>query len=80
MNTDRGGGFRLILLINKKFNHIVLLNIYPKLGKLGQENQQPSELVVQLRLYKEQVLEKGNVVSHDVSNLKEIIATAEIKR
>lgn len=53
-NLSSKDGFRLILLCNRKYNSVTLLNIYPKRGKMAKENQSPLETTMQLKIYIEE--------------------------
>jgi len=60
-------GYRLIILGNKKYNHIALLKIYPKRGKYGQSDLRDFEYKELLKTYSKELVEK-RLVLHNLNN------------
>lgn len=54
-NESKRDGYRLVILVNKKLNHIAFLNVYPKKGKYGREDQEDWEYEKQIQIYQEQL-------------------------
>jgi mRNA-degrading endonuclease RelE of RelBE toxin-antitoxin system len=49
MNQGKSGGYRLIVACNPKTENIVLLSIYPKIGKFAKSNLEDGELLKLLK-------------------------------
>ena len=58
LKISASGGYRLIVICNSEYQHIALLNIYPKRGKHSKSDLTPSEVKDLVRNYWNEV--KGN--------------------
>lgn len=76
-NLSSADGFRLIMCCNRKRQKVVLLNIYPKRGKLAMMDQPKEEYKRQLREYISE--EKANILArHNIlDELKRIPEVAK---
>ena len=61
-NLSKSDGFRLIILCNKKYKHIALLNVYAKRGKLAQLDQAKEQTKYQVSCYAKNLKESSLVV------------------
>lgn len=58
MNQGKSGGYRLIIACNSNTTSVVLLTIYPKLGKLSKSDLETGELTKLLKGLKTNISEK----------------------
>ncbi|NCT76142.1 MAG: hypothetical protein GXC78_16520 [Chitinophagaceae bacterium] len=65
-------GYRLIIVCNKKHNHVALLDVYPKRGKYSKMDLSKSEYKDILNAYGRE-LKSGRLATHDVGKNLEII-------
>jgi hypothetical protein len=67
-NTSKSEGFRLILCCNRKTESVNFLNIYPKKGKYGKDNQEREEYKEQMKQYGKEFKE-NSLVCHNINKL-----------
>jgi hypothetical protein len=67
LNLSSSAGFRLIIVCNKKHDHVALLKIYPKKGKYGQSDLRPFESQELFKTYASE-LSSGVLIKHDIRN------------
>lgn len=70
LNLSSADGYRLILVCNKKHDHVGLLKIYPKRGKHSKMDLSKSEYKELLKIYGAE-LKTGKLKSHDLQ--KELV-------
>lgn len=58
MNTSDSGGYRLLYLMNKKHNHLVLLIVFAKTGTLAKNTLNDTETKKLTKAYSEQFKKK----------------------
>ncbi len=75
-NTGKSGGFRLIAIIDRQKQQLIMLEVYPKVGPKGKSNISKLELGVLLKTYLTE-RDNGDIVEHNIKNDLAIITQEE---